>query len=155
VAEAIERLSPHAPNECAGDIANHLLKAGPFANRRRLIHYLTLAGEGALDAAAFEEARRSFRRALSYLTERDVRERADLLADLAIAERGLEQWEAALTTLQEALDLYITLGDWEMIARSCIELTAIFIWAGRLQEATETARHGLAYLHGDVSADRA
>jgi tetratricopeptide (TPR) repeat protein len=42
-----------------------------------------------------------------------------------------------------------------MIARSCNELTAVLVWAGRLQEAIETARRGLAYLEGDVSADRA
>jgi tetratricopeptide (TPR) repeat protein len=34
-------------------------------------------------------------------------------------------------------------------------LTAVLVWAGRLQEAIETARRGLAYLEGDVSADRA
>jgi tetratricopeptide (TPR) repeat protein len=155
VAEAIERLSPGAVNERAGDIADHLLKAGSFADDRRVVQYLTRAGKGALEAAAFEDARRSFRRALAQLTEGDVRERADLLADLAIAERGLEQWEAACTTLQEALDMYITLGDRERIARSCTELTEVFVWASRLQEATDTARRGLASLEADVSAHRA
>jgi tetratricopeptide (TPR) repeat protein len=78
-----------------------------------------------------------------------------VLADLAIAERGLKQWDAAVTNLQEALEMYITVGDREMIAKSCTELAAVFIWAGRFQEATETARRGLAYLEADVSADRA
>jgi len=84
-----------------------------------------------------------------------VRERADLLADLATAERGLEHWEAAFTNLQEALEIYITLGDREMIARSCTELAAVFVWDARLEKATETARRGLSYLEADVSADRA
>jgi tetratricopeptide (TPR) repeat protein len=155
VTAAIERFYPGALNERAGDIANHLLKAGSFADHRKLVHYLTLAGKSALDAAAFEEARLSFRSALSRLTDVDVKDRADLLADLAIAERGLEQWEAAFANLQEALEMYITLGDREMIARSCTELTVAFVFAGRLQEATEAARRGLAYLEADVSADRA
>ena len=61
VAEAIERLNPDAVNERAGEIADHLLKAGSFADRQRLVRWLTLAGKSALEAAAFEEARRSFR----------------------------------------------------------------------------------------------
>jgi predicted ATPase len=155
VAIAIEQLYPDAVDERAGDIADHLRKAGSFAERRRLVHYLTLAGKGALEAAAFEEARRSFLSALSHLTDVDVRERADLLASIAFAERGLEHWEAACANLQEALDTYFTLGDREMIARSCTELSVAFVWAGRLQEAIETARRGLTYLEADVSADRA
>jgi hypothetical protein len=70
-----------------------------------LVHYLTLAGKGALDAAAFEEASRSFRLALSHLTDVDVRERTDLLAGLAIAERGLERWNAAFANLGEAVEV--------------------------------------------------
>jgi tetratricopeptide (TPR) repeat protein len=97
---------------------------------------------------------RSFRRALSYLTEVDVRERADLLSSLAIAERGLERWEASSADLGEALDIYITLDDRRMIARSCTQLIGIFIWAGRPQEAIETARRGLSYLGADLNSDR-
>jgi predicted ATPase len=155
VADAIERLYPDAANERAGDIADHLLKAGPFADKRRLIHHLMLAAKAALDAAAFEEVSRSYRSALSHLADVDVMERAGLLADLAIAERGLERWDAAFINLHEALEIYITSGDREMIARSCTELTAVFVWAGRLQEATETARRGLAYLEAEVSPGRA
>ena len=155
VAEAIERLYPGAINERAGEIANHLLKAGSFSDNQRLVRYLTLAGKSALEAAAYDEARSSFQSALSHLTDVDARERAALLESIAIAERGLEHWEAGCTNLQEALDIYITLGDQEMIARSCTDLAVIFVWAGRLQEAIETAHRGLAYLEADVSAHRA
>ena len=155
VADAIERLYPAAVSERAGDIADHLLKAGLFAERRRLVRYLTLAGKGALEAAAFEEARLSFHSALSRVTDGDVRERADVLANIAFAERGLEHWDAACANLQEALEIYITLGDREMIAKSCTELSVVFVWAGRPHEAIETARRGLTYLEADVSAGRA
>jgi predicted ATPase len=153
VADAIERLYPGVVNERAGDIADHLLKAGSFADDRRLVHYLTLAGKGALEAAAFDEARSSFRSALSRLSEVDVRQRADLLASLVIAERGLERWDVALANLREAVEIYINLGDREMIARSFTELTDTFAWTGRFQEATEIASRGLAYLKAEVSAD--
>jgi tetratricopeptide (TPR) repeat protein len=153
VADAIERLDPGAV-ERAGEIADHLLKAGLFADRQRLVRWLTLAGRNALEAAAYKEARRSFRSALSNPGAVGARERADLLANLALAERGLEGWDAALTNLREALDIYINLDDRKMIGKGFIELTDAFIWAGRFREAVETARRGLAYLGDDVSADR-
>jgi tetratricopeptide (TPR) repeat protein len=155
VASAIEQLYPGAANERAGEIADHLLKAGSFADDRRLVRWLTLAGKRALEAAAFEEGRRSFRSALSHLADVHVRERAELLASLAIAERGLENWDLSFANLAEALEIYIALGDRRMIAKSCTKLTAVLLWAGRSAEATEAAHRGLAYLHGDVTADRA
>ena len=123
VAEAIERLNPDAVNERAGEIADHLLKAGSFADRQKLVRCLTLAGKSALEAAAFEEARRSFQSALSHQGAVDPRERADLLASLAMAERGLERWDAAFANLREALEIYVNLGDREMVGRSFTELT--------------------------------
>jgi len=105
VADALEGLYHGALNERAGEIADHLLKAESFADCQRLIHYLTLAGKSALDAAAFEEARRNFKSALSLQGAVDSTERADLLANLAIAESGLERWEPALANLRESLEV--------------------------------------------------
>ncbi len=155
VAEAIERLNPDTVKERAGDITDHLLKTGPFADRQKLARWLTLAGKSALKAAAFEEARRSFQSALSHRGAVDSRQKADLLATLAMAERGLDQWDAAIAHLQEVLEIYINLDDREMIGRSFTELAAVYIWAGRFQEATETAQRELTYLQAEVSADRA
>jgi tetratricopeptide (TPR) repeat protein len=155
VADALERLYPRALNERAGDIADHLLRAGSFADHQKLVLYLTLAGKAALRAAAFEEAGRSFGRALSHLAEADMKARADLLTSLAIAERGREQWDAAVANLSEAFEIYIALGDQQMLAKSCAQLVGIFVWAGRLQEAINTAVRGLSYLGTNVSAARA
>jgi len=155
VADAIERLYPGAVNERAGEIADHLLKAGSFADRQRLVRWLTLAGKGALEAAAFEEARRSFRSALSHQGAAEAVERADLLARLAMAERGLDHWDVVVATLHEALDIYIKFGDRETVVRTIGELTDALFFAGRLHEATEAAQRGLTYLEADVSADRA
>jgi tetratricopeptide (TPR) repeat protein len=77
------------------------------------------------------------------------------LANLARAERGLDRWEAVLTNLREALEIYVNLGDRKTIVRTVNELTEALFWAGRFQEATETAQRGLTYLPADVSADRA
>ncbi len=154
-ADAIERLYPGAVKERAGEIVDHLLKAGSFADRQKLVRWLTLAGKSALKAAAFEEAGRSFHSALSHQDAVDVGARADLLASLAMAERGLDQWDAAIAHLREVLELYINLDDREMIGRSFNKLAAASIWAGRFQEATEIARRGLTYLQAEVSSDRA
>jgi eukaryotic-like serine/threonine-protein kinase len=154
VAEEIERQCPDAVSECAGEISDHLLKAGTFADRRKLGRWLTLAGKNALEAAAFEEARRSLKSALSYQGAGDPGERAHLLASLAMAELGLERWDASLGHLREVLEIYTNLGDREMIGNSFAELADAFIWVGRFPDAAETARRGLAYLGADVNANR-
>jgi tetratricopeptide (TPR) repeat protein len=154
VAGAIERIYPGAVDEYAGEIAHHLLNAGSFADRHSLIHWLTQAGKGALEAAAFEEARSNFQSALRLQDTADGPERANLLTYLAAAERGLERWDPALTNLNETLEMYLRLGNREMIGRSFAELTDALIWSGRIQRAIEMAGRGLAYLGGDVSIER-
>jgi len=154
VAEAIERLYPDAVKEDAGEIADHLLKAGSFADRQMLIRWLTLSGKRALGAAGFEEARRNFHSALSHQAALEPRQKADLLASIAIAERGLGRWDAAVVALHEALEVNIDLGDRKMIAKSYTRLTDALIWVGRFEEATETARRGLNH-QSYASADRA
>jgi tetratricopeptide (TPR) repeat protein len=154
VADAIERLHAGAAIERAGDIADHLRKAGSFGDDRRLVHYLTIAGKGALEAGAFEEARRSFSSALSDQKPINSGERADLLANFAAAERGLERRDAAIAHLREALQIYIDLGDREMIARGYADLTDALSWAAQFHEAIAVARRGLAHLQDDLSSDR-
>jgi tetratricopeptide (TPR) repeat protein len=155
VAAAIERLYPDAIKERAGEIANHLIKAGSFADEQKLVRNLTIAGNSALDAAAFEEARSAFQTALSHQAAISTKERAELLARLAKAERGLDQWDAVLANLREVLEIYLTLGDRETVAKTFNDLTEALFWADRLQEANETASRGLTYLQSEVSAERA
>ncbi len=155
VADAIELVYPGAVNERAGEITDHLRKAGSFVDRHKLARWLALAGKSALKAAAFEEARRNFQSALSHKGAVDPRQRAGLLASLAMAERGLDLWDVAIAHLREVLGIYTNLDDREMIGRSFTELAAASIWAGRFHEATETARRGLTYLQAEVSAERA
>jgi tetratricopeptide (TPR) repeat protein len=154
VADAIERIYPRFVNERAGEISDHLLKAGSFADKRILVRYLTLAGKNALEAAAFEEAGRYFRSALSYQGAVDQREKADLLASLAIAELGLQRWDAAVANFREVLEIYTNLGDRESIGSGFAELADAFVWVGRFRDAIETARRGLDYLGAEVSANR-
>jgi tetratricopeptide (TPR) repeat protein len=119
-----------------------------------VVSYLTLAGKSALGAAAFDEARRSFRTAVSHLDAADLRQRADLLASLAMAERGLDHWDMALAHLREVVEIYVNLGDPEKVGGSFAKLTGALISVGRFKEAIETAHRGLACLQADISAGR-
>ena len=59
---AISRLYSDDLEAHAGELAYHLSHAGRSADRASLVHYLTLAGERAFDAAAFDDAVGYFRR---------------------------------------------------------------------------------------------
>src|SRR5262249_6495468 len=155
VADALERLHPRALGEHAGHIADHLIKAGPLADEGRLVHYLTLDGKAAIEAAAFEAALRSFRSALPHLHDNDRKQRADLLMGVAIAERGLERWETAYAHLGEAFEIYVSLGDREKIAKCGTELTTLLVWGGRFRDATEIVHRALECFGEEVSAQRA
>ena len=155
VADAIERLSPDAVNERAGEIVDHLLKAGSFVDAQKLVRWLTQAGRNALDAAAFGDARRNFESAQSHRGALDPRQQADLLVNLAIAERGLDHWDSVVANLRAALEICFKLGDRKTIVWIVNELTDALFWVGRNQEAIATARRGLNYFGVEISAERA
>ena len=79
VAEAIERVHASAVHERASEIAHHLVKAGSLADIHRVVQYLTLAGQRALEAAAYEDALRQFQSALSHGDALDARQQAQLM----------------------------------------------------------------------------
>ncbi|HKA55227.1 MAG TPA: AAA family ATPase, partial [Candidatus Binatia bacterium] len=89
VAEAIERVHAGMVHERASELAHHLLKAGSLADIPRVVQYLTVAGQRALEAAAYEDALRQFQSALAHGDALDARQRAQLLTHLARAKRGL------------------------------------------------------------------
>ncbi len=154
VADAIERAYPEALSENAVAIAHHLSQAGSLVDGQRLVLHLKTAGRNALKAAAFEEARRNFQSALSDQVAIEPRQRAELLASLAMAEGGLGRHHPAIANLREALGIYIDLGDREMIARSFADLADALSWAAQFHEAIKVARRGLAYLQTNLSPER-
>ncbi|HEY2106976.1 MAG TPA: AAA family ATPase [Candidatus Binataceae bacterium] len=155
VVQAMELAYPGAVNDRAGEIADHLLKAGPFAGYQTRIHRLPPAGGGAFEAAAFEPARRSFASALAHQGAAGFAESGDLLASLAMAERGLQRRAAMLARLREALEIYLNPNDRKIIARGFGEPADSFLRAPRLREAAQTAGRRLTCLQGDVGAEPA
>ncbi|MBV8137653.1 MAG: AAA family ATPase [Deltaproteobacteria bacterium] len=155
VAAALESLDPKSANEHAGEISDHLVKAGSFADSRKLVSYLTIGGKRALDAAAFGEARESCRTALSEKNPLAPHERAELLVNLAMAERGLNHWDSVVANLREALEIFFKLGDRKTIAWIVNESTDALFRLGRNQEAIAWARRGLDFFGAEVSPERA
>jgi class 3 adenylate cyclase/tetratricopeptide (TPR) repeat protein len=154
VAEAIERVYARALEEHAADLAHHLYQAGTAADPQKTVHYLALAGERALGAAAFEDALRLYESAVSLQPADDRRGRADLLSKRGMARRSLGRWEEALADWREALTAYDELGDAEAVGRLSSDMTIQLLWGARFVQALEIARRGLVALGERVSADR-
>ena len=139
----------------AGDLAYHLSQAGRFADRASLVRYLTIAGDRAFDAAAFDDAVRHFEHALSLIPAGDQLRRGQLQERLAMAQRSIGRWDEALRTMNGALDRYEALGRAEDIGRLGWAMVYQLVWTARLVEAVQVGQRTLASLANTVSADKA
>ena len=148
--DAIVRLYPQDSGVRAAEIADHLMQAGSLADPQTLVHYLGVAANNALEAAAYDEARRHFAGALSS-QGCTPRQRADLTLGLATALRGLGSWDEALVHWNSAVELYSSLGDCEATGNVFFEMFEGLLWAGREQQAAEVAQRGLAGLKEDCA----
>jgi class 3 adenylate cyclase/tetratricopeptide (TPR) repeat protein len=154
-ANAIERRYPDDLEEHAADLTHHLSRAGRSGDRPRLVRYLTMAGERAADAAAFDDAVAHFEHALSLLERGNRDTRAELLERLAMALRSVGRWDDALSTMNEALDLYQALGRADALGRLSWAMVSQLTWTVRITEAVKAAQRALAALGDIASADRA
>ena len=154
-ANAIERRYAEDLEEHAADLTHHLARAGRSADRSRLVRYLTIAGQRAADAAAFDEAVAHFEHALSLLERGSQDTRAELLEQLAMALRSVGRWDDALRTMNEALDLYQVLGRTDALGRLSSTMVLQLTWTARIREAVQAAQRALGALGDIVSADRA
>lgn len=131
-----------------------MYQAGSAADPQKTVHYLALAGERALGAAAFEDALRHYESAVSLQLADDRRGRADLLRKRGLALRSLGRWEEALADWREALDIYEELGDAEAVGGVSSIITSQLRWGARYAEALAISRRGLMALGEQVSGDR-
>jgi class 3 adenylate cyclase/tetratricopeptide (TPR) repeat protein len=154
-AEAISRLYSDDLEAHAGEFAYHLSHAGHSADPASLVHYLTIAGERAFDAAAFGDAVGYFEKALSLMPNEGQLGRAQLLERLAMALRSVGRWDDALRTMNDALDRYEALGQTAAIGRLGWAMVYQLVWTARFVEAVQVGRRTLAALGNTVSADKA
>ena len=124
------------------------------ADPEKTVRYLSLAGEGALGAAAADEARRYFDDALS-LDIDDEETQAKLLLGRGHSYAALGRAEEALRDLEAALSVFEQLKASETVAAICCELTPLLWWSlGRIDDALTAARRGLDAVGEAPSADR-
>ncbi len=154
-ATAISRLYSDDLEAHAGELAYHLSHAGRSGDPAVLVRYLTIAGERAFDAAAFDDAVGYFEKALSLMPNDGQLGRAQLLERLAMALRSVGRWEDALRTMNDALDRYEALGQVEAIGRLGWAMVYQLVWTARFADAVQVGRRALAALGNTMSADRA
>jgi tetratricopeptide (TPR) repeat protein len=143
-AQALESLYCTSAKEYAGEIADHLLKAGSFADRDAVIRWLIEAGSAALEASAFEEARANFESALSRLDQQDSNRRAELLYRLGVAQRGVGRWEEAYGFWDQALGIFTALKDQDGACRTYLQLANGAGWSSKRREVFAKAERFLA-----------
>jgi class 3 adenylate cyclase/tetratricopeptide (TPR) repeat protein len=153
-AKAIERRFADDLEAHAEDLAHHFSRAGRRGDRTRLGRYLTIAGDRAFDAAAFDDAVDHFEHALSLVPADEQLGRAELLERLAMALRSVGRWDDALRTMNDALDRYEALGQVEAIGRMGWAMVYQLVWTVRLVEAMQVGQRTLAALGDAVSADK-
>ena len=142
VADALEQAAA-SPEAQAASIAHHLMHAGRLADSQKAVRYLTLAGDLAQEAGAFDEALRQFNAALSTEDQDDARQVADLRYKKGRALRSLFRWEETIEEWKQVLSLLEDLGDHAVMATVCCEMAYLLIWSARGREAAAFVRRVL------------
>jgi tetratricopeptide (TPR) repeat protein len=161
IADALEQLHAGDLETHAADLAYHLAEGGAGGRDGRLVRYLRMAGDRAMDTAAYAEAADHFARAVALLErdpgpgERDRETLAELVERLAMALRSQGRWDEALKVMDEALRLYEALGRTDALGRLCGVMSYQLGWAAKWEEAVGVATRGLAVLGDLPNPDRA
>ena len=153
VADAMERLYAGQLAVRAPDIANQLLLAGSAAAVDRSVHFLLMAGDRALAAAAFKDALAHFDDALALLLTESRRLSADARFRRGLALRGLGNWDEALACFSESLDEYTRLGDAAAVGHLSAELALQLLYARRFAECQTVVTRGLSAVGETLGAD--
>jgi DNA-binding CsgD family transcriptional regulator len=153
-AHAIERLCSDRLDEHAADLVRHLSNGGPGAEPAKLLRYLIMAGDQALEAAAYEDALRHYEAAAGLQPKDDERARAELLVRAGLADRSLGRWDAAINAWQEAIGCYERLSDSEAVGHICAEMAESLMWGGRFPESAQAVDRGLRSLGDVTTSDR-
>jgi class 3 adenylate cyclase len=161
IAAALEAIHADDLEAHAADLAYHLAQGGAGGRDGRLVRYLRMAGDRAMDTAAYAEAADHFARAVALLERKpDAQEQdrgalAELVERLAMALRSQGRWDEALKVMDEALRLYQALGRTDALGRLCGVMSYQLGWAAKWEEAVTVATRGLAALGDLPNPDRA
>lgn len=151
IAEAMEKVYAQRLEDHASDLAYHLYQAGASADFEKTIHYLMLAGDRSLAAAASDKAIYYFDTALTLLEGEESKQKAVLLFKRGKAYRAASLWEECERDWQEALPLYEAQGEVEFVARICSDLAYQAVWRNQTKKSKELATRGLTAVGQTVS----
>ena len=154
VAEAMERAAGSSPDKHASDLAHHLFQAGTAVDPAKTVRFLTIAGDQALAAGAFDESLRHLDHALELVDEADLATRAGLLFTRGRAMTSLGLTEQSFVDLLQAAVLYETAGDFDSVGKTCGPIAAQAILRADFQKPLPAFRRGLALVGDHVSASR-
>jgi class 3 adenylate cyclase/tetratricopeptide (TPR) repeat protein len=161
IADALEAIHADDLEAHAADLAFHLAHGRAGGRDGRLVRYLRMAGDRAMDTAAYAEAVEHFAQAVSLLErqpeagEEERGDLAELVERLAMALRSQGRWDEALKVMDEALRLYESLGRADALGRLCGAMSYQLGWAAKWEEAVAVASRGLAALGDLPNPDRA
>jgi tetratricopeptide (TPR) repeat protein len=154
ISEAMERVYPDQLEDRAADYGYHLYQAGAAVDEHKAVRFLTIAGDQALDGAAWEEALVHFERALSIDEEVDPKQHVQLLLKKGSALRGIGEWSEALRLWEQALPTFEDLGDTAAVVRICEDAGVLRAWNSQLPEVTALAQRGLEALGDEPTVAR-
>ena len=155
VAEALQGFHGDDP-EHAGEIADHLERAGTTADAATTVRYLERAAGRSLESAAYEDAVDRFGRGLALLAAKDHSTRARLLAGLGFAQRGLGSSDEANASWLTALDEIDAGGGAQaaLTAELCLRLGRYLDATGGLDQAVAVLDRGLRAVGLDDTVER-
>jgi len=122
-AEGMEHVYAQDLEEHAADLAHHFYQAGAAADPQKAVRYLTLAGEQALAAVAYEKSVRLYEMALQALDREEKpseTQRCELLLALGEARNKAGERDKAGEAFYEAADLGRKMGRAELLARAAL-----------------------------------
>ena len=154
VADAIERTDKTAAATRPSEIANHLLQAGAGADTERTLGYLERTADRAIEAAAFEDALSAIDDALSLVDDDDGR-RGKLLERKGWTVAALGRFEECTAIWDEAIAIYVPIGEVEAAALLCWEIGYRFWWLSRFDDAFAAYAKGIDLLGDERSPTRA
>lgn len=150
IAETMEQSTFSEPEE----LAYHFSQARTLAPPDKTRHYLLLAADKAKKAAAWEDAADYYTQALELSLPTEDEVRGNLLRALGEARSGRGDWEGAVASWKEAMEVFDGLGDKESVGWIAFSLRRLYGARGQFSEASEVVERGLSALGDDDSEIR-
>jgi class 3 adenylate cyclase/tetratricopeptide (TPR) repeat protein len=153
IADAMETVYEHTLVQHAATIVYQLEHAGrPEVDR--IARLSVIAGDRALEAAAFDEALRHYERAFAATPTDDRLATARLRERIAAANRSRGRNQIALETWREAIADYAALGEPAHVARVCLDAGLQVAFWYRAGEMLEFVHRGLDALGEQGTSER-